>query len=208
MEVVSLDVIVAEILQAQPVGATRIVGVDGRAGSGKSSLARRLAERTGATVVQTDDFAAWDDLAGWWPRFDAEVLRPLLAGRDAHFQVRDWEGDEFGRSLGPWKTALWTPVVVVEGVTVTRCEAAGRLSFRAWVEAALDVRLRRGLQRDGESQRQLWLDWQRQEDEFFARDRPERRADLIVRTDTGLPHDPAREVVRQVDVISRASAPR
>ncbi|HEX2308496.1 MAG TPA: hypothetical protein VHI14_09280 [Jatrophihabitantaceae bacterium] len=207
MEVVSLDVIVAEILQAAPVGATRIVGVDGRAGSGKSSLARRLVERTGATLVHTDDFAAWDDLAGWWPRLDAEVLLPLLDGRDAHFQVRDWEGDEFGRSLGPWKTAPWMPVVVVEGVTATRREAAGRLAYRAWVEAALEVRLRRGLERDGQSQRQLWLEWQRQEDEFFAVDRPEQRADLIVHTDTDLPHDPAREVVRQV-VPTRASAPR
>jgi hypothetical protein len=99
-------------------------------------------------------------------------------------------------------------VVVAEGVTVTRGEAAGRLAYRAWVEAALEVRLRRGLERDGESQRRLWLDWQRQEDEFFAADKSERRADLIVRTDTDLPHDPAREVVRQVDVSSRASAPR
>jgi Cytidylate kinase len=208
MEVVSLDVIVAEIMQAPHVGATRIVAVDGRAGSGKSSLAHRLAERTGATVVHTDDFAAWDDLAGWWPRFDADVLMPLLDGRDAHFQVRDWEGDELGRSLGPWKTAPWTPVVVIEGVTVARREATGRLAYRAWVEAALEVRLRRGLGRDGESHRELWLDWQRQEDEFFTVDQPDRRADLIVHTDTDLPHDPAREVVRQVGVPSRASAPR
>ena len=203
-----MDVIVAEILQAPPVGATRIVAVDGRAGSGKSSLARRLAERTGATLVHTDDFAAWDNLAGWWPRFDAEVVLPLLDGRDAHFQVRDWEGDEFGRTVGPWKTAPWTPVVVIEGVTVARREASGRLSYRAWVEAALEVRLRRGLGRDGESHRELWLDWQRQEDEFFTVDQPERRAYLIVHTDTDLPHDPAREVVRQVDVPRRASAPR
>jgi uridine kinase len=208
MEVVSLDVIVAEILQAPRVGATRIVAVDGRAGSGKSSLARRLAERTGATLVQTDDFAAWDDLAGWWPRFDAEVVLPLLDGRDAHFQVRDWAGDEFGRTLGSWKTAPWTPVVVIEGVTVTRREAIGRVAYRAWVEAAVEVRLRRGLGRDGESHRDLWLDWQRQEDEFFTVDQPERRADLIVHTDTDLPHDPAREVVRQVDVPRRASSPR
>ena len=208
MEVVSLDVIVAEIMQARPVGATRIVGVDGRAGSGKSSLAWRLAERTDATVVHTDDFAAWDDLTGWWPRFDAEVLQPLLAGRDAHFQVRDWEGDEFGRSLGPWKTASWTPVVVVEGVTVTRREAAGRLAYRVWVEAALRVRLRRGLERDGENDRALWLEWQRQEDEFFAVDHPAPRADLIVRTDSNLPHDPASEVVRQIDALNPASAPR
>lgn len=28
--------------------------------------------------------------AGWWPRFDSQVLTPLLAGRDAVYQARDW----------------------------------------------------------------------------------------------------------------------
>jgi hypothetical protein len=193
--VIDVADVVAAVRRAPPVGRTRIVGVDGRAGAGKSTLARLLVDRMDATLVPTDDFASWDDLAGWWPRFEAEVLVPLRTGRDATYQVRDWIGDEFGRSLGPWRTARWTPVVVVEGVTCTRREAAAALSYRVWVEAGEATRLARGLRRDGETHRDLWLAWQRQEDAFFAVDRPATRADLIVCTDAGVPHEPERQLV-------------
>jgi len=65
------------------------------------------------------------DLVGWWPRFEAQVLNPLLSGKDAHYQVRDWENDEFGTSLKGWKTVEWSHVVVLEGLTCTRAAAAG-----------------------------------------------------------------------------------
>ena len=32
------------------------------------------------------------------------MLDPLLAGLDAHYQVRDWVHDEYGTSLNGWKT--------------------------------------------------------------------------------------------------------
>ena len=76
--------------------------------------------------------------------------------------------------------------VVVEGVTCTRRAAAQRLTYRIWVDAAADVRLRRGLDRDGESHRQLWLDWMALEQEFFAGDRTRSRADLLVWSDPGV----------------------
>jgi hypothetical protein len=62
-------------------------------------LAARLAARAEAPVLAIDDFLSWPDLDGWWPRFDKQVLAPLLRGDDARYQVRDWENDEFGRSL-------------------------------------------------------------------------------------------------------------
>jgi hypothetical protein len=55
-----------------------------------------------------DDFISWVDIVGWWPRFEAQVLNPLLSGGDAHYQVRDWENDELGTSLNGWKTVEWT----------------------------------------------------------------------------------------------------
>ena len=100
-----VDVVAA--IMAQPArGRARIVGVDGPSGSGKSTLARRLAAQVeGAIVVKIDDFVAWDDLTEWWPRFDAQVLTPLLAGRTARYQVRSKHRREGGFTstlrLGP-----------------------------------------------------------------------------------------------------------
>ena len=209
MQVVELDEVVARIRAAPEVGAARIVGVDGCAGSGKSTLGRRLATLLDATLVQTDDFTSWDDMAGWWPRLDAEVLTPLIAGSDARYQARDWIGDEFGDSLGPWKTAKWHPIVVVEGVTCTRRESAGRLSYRVWVQAGQPTRLARGLDRDGQEYREIWLNWQRQEDEFFAADSVAGRAELVVVTDSELAHDPATQLIgRFASPTATASSPR
>jgi hypothetical protein len=90
-----------------------------------------------APVIEVDDFVSWDCFAGWWPRFDARVLRPLPAGRYATYQVRD----RYGSSLGGWRTVPWSPTVIVEGVTCTRRETIGRLAYAAWVEAPADMRL-------------------------------------------------------------------
>ncbi|QMU77284.1 hypothetical protein GXW83_17870 [Streptacidiphilus sp. PB12-B1b] len=177
-----MESLVRAVRCAEPVGGVRIVGIDGPSGSGKTTLAAGLCRALGAGLVQIDDFVSWDDLHGWWPRFERQVLDPLLAGRDARYQVRDWEGDEFGRSLKGWKTTAHAPLIVVEGVTCTRARTVGRVACAVWVEAPAATRLRRGLQRDGESHRALWQRWQAQEDAFFRADGTRDRADLIIDT--------------------------
>jgi uridine kinase len=191
----SIDSVLADIRRRPVAGDTRIVAVDGPSGSGKSTLAARLARRSGAPVIDIDDFLSWGDLSSWWPRFDREVLTPLLAGRGARYQVRDWVDDEFGAALAGWKTTDWSPLVVIEGLTCARGEVADRLAYSIWVEAPESLRLERGLDRDGESHRQLWRDHIRQEAAFFTADGTRSRADLRVSGAPNVPHDPDTEVV-------------
>lgn len=162
--------------------STRLIAVDGPSGSGKSTLARPLAAHLGAPLVKIDDFVTWQHFGAWWPRFDAQVVRPLLAGRDARYQARDWAGDEFGDALGEWRSVPWAPVVVMEGVTSSRRAIADDLACRLWVEAPADLRLTRGLERDGESHRGLWERWMREEAAFFAADGARDRADAVIDT--------------------------
>jgi hypothetical protein len=190
-----MDSVLADVGRRPALNGTRIVAVDGHSGSGKSTLAARLAGRAGAPVVQIDDFLSWGDLASWWPRFDRELLGPLLDGRSARYQVRDWVGDEFGAGLAGWKTTDRAPLVIIEGLTCSRRDVADRLAYSIWVEAPATLRLQRGLRRDGESHRRLWLDSMRQEAEFFAADGTRPRADLKVNGAPDEPHDPDTEVV-------------
>lgn len=198
--VVAVSEVIDAARRAAPSGSTCIIGIDGPSGAGKSTLAQRLvslAEQV--TLVEVDDFVSWRDFSGWWPRFDAEVLSPLLAGKDARYQVRDWQNDEFGSSLNGWKTAPWAPLVVVEGVTCTRHEAADRLAYRIWVDAPPDVRLTRGLARDGEDHRMLWEAWMVEEQRFFSADDTPARADLRVSGHPTVPHDPITQLVMEDD---------
>ena len=196
MSLLHLDDVLADVLKREALASgIRLVGVDGPSGSGKSTFARRLAARSHAPLIEIDDFVSWKNFAGWWPRFQTQVLEPLHAGSDAHYQVRDWTNDEFGTSLNGWKTVAWAPLVILEGVTCSRLSAPDFLAFRVWVEAPADLRLNRGVARDGGTHRQLWLDWMKEEHQFFADDRTRARADLRVDGNPSVTHDPETEVV-------------
>lgn len=177
------DEIAASVSERAPVNGIRIVGVDGRSGAGKSFLASRLSSLLAAPIIEIDDFVSWKCFAGWWPRFDEQVLSPLLAGRDATYQARDWN-DWYGSSLGSWKTQRWAPTIILEGVTCTRRDTVGRLAYAIWVEAPAEMRLSRGMARDTQfpGKEELWKQWMREEDEFFGADGTRERADRIVDT--------------------------
>jgi hypothetical protein len=168
------------VLETPPVRGIRIVGIDGPSGAGKSTFALQLASLLDAPVIQIDDFVSWNNFAGWWPRFDQQVLGPLLQGRPALYEQRDWDGDEFGDSLDGWATVAWNPIVVVEGVTCTRTESVGKLAYAVWVDAPEVKRLRRGIERDGEDHRGLWHRWMDEENRFFTADHTRDRANLTV----------------------------
>jgi uridine kinase len=178
---VTLAELAARALAGPVAGRCRLVAIDGPAGSGKSTLAARLAAKLGgAAVVDLDDFFSWTDLHGWWPRFEAEVLAPLAAGRTARFRRRDWIADPHGAGLGEWRTIPAAPVVVLDGVSSSRRAMAGRLALAVWVEAPPELRLRRGLARDGADLEAPWRAWMAMEDAFFAEDGTRDRADVLV----------------------------
>lgn len=192
--VVALAGVLADIRTRPARGGVRLVGIDGPSASGKSTLARRIRELApGTALVKGDDFVSWADLQTWWPRFEAQVLAPLRAGRDARYQVRDWIGDEFGSALKRWKTARASPLVIVEGVSMTR--AAAGVDFAIWVEAPQHTRLERGLARDGTDHAGVWANWLEMEHAFFAHDGTKQRADLRLDGAAEVEHDPATQAV-------------
>lgn len=162
------------------LGQARLVCVDGPAGSGKTTFADQLASRLGgagqATVVHLDDlYDGWSGLEGTlWERLSAQVLEPLRSGRPGRFQRYDWDAGRFDG----WVDVPVTPVVVLEGCGSGRLEAAEVMTLLVWVEAPPDVRLRRGLERDGEHLRDRWTDWMAQEAQHFAANDTKVRADV------------------------------
>lgn len=187
---------IAGFARAAPaVNGIRLVGVDGPSGGGKSTVASALAAALDAPIIEIDDFVSWGHFADWWPRFDTQVLAPLLTGGDAVYQARDWT-DWYGSSLGEWKTVPRQPVMILEGVTCTREAAAGSLACRVWVEAPPAVRLARGLARDADhpGARALWERWMAEESAFFTADDTRARADFVIETARGPRRDgPARQ---------------
>jgi uridine kinase len=181
--------------------SVRIVGIDGCGGAGKSTLATRLARALeGVPVVHTDDFASHDVPTEWWPRMLSEVIEPLLRGEPASYVPYDWVNR---RPADDTITIQPRDVVVIEGVGATRAAWRDRLALRIWVDCPRDLRLARGIARDGEELRDFWLEWMRAEDHYIARERPYAHADVIVDGATPAP-DPESEYV----VLPTLTAPR
>lgn len=164
---------------------TKIVAIDGGGGAGKSTLAKHLSGWLGgAPVVITDDFASWGNPLNWWPRLLEQVLEPLSRNQPAHYQRYDWT------TLEPaeWHDVEPGGTVILEGVSSMRREFRPFLSYRIWVEAPAELRLKRGMARErgiaGEDKREQWEQWQAAEIKHFEQDQPEAVANLIVEAGT------------------------
>ena len=123
-----------------------------------------------------------DDLyAGWsgLPRIDEQLdglLSPLGEGRAGSYRRYDWLAGEFAETV----TVEPVPLLVLEGVGSGASRFDRLRTVLAWVEAPYDERLRRGLERDGDTFAPHWEKWASDEDELFARERTRQRADVIV----------------------------
>ena len=179
---IALDAVVGVVHAGEArLGQVRLVCVDGPAGSGKTTFADRLADRLGqgqATVVHLDDlYEGWSGLEGTlWDRVSAQVLEPLRDGRPGRFQRYDWEAGRFDG----WVDVPVAPVLVLEGCGSGRREAAEATTLLVWVEAPRDLRLRRGLERDGEHLRDRWTAWMDAEQRHFAANDTRARADVRI----------------------------
>ena len=74
------------------------------------------------------------------------------------------------------------PLLVLKGVGSAAASYASLVTLAVWVEADLDVRLARWLERDGEEMRPHWDAWLADEEALHAREGTRERADLVVRT--------------------------
>jgi len=166
----------------------RAVGIDGRGGSGKSTLARLLAhEWTGAVVIEMDDFYRPREARSPRPeihggnfdreRLAGEVLDPLSSGRAGRYRRYDWDEDR----LAEWHDVRGDAVVLIEGVYSTSDLLRRYLDYTIWVDCPYELRLQRGVERDGERMRAVWSqEWMPAEERYVKAERPDTRADLML----------------------------
>lgn len=181
--------IVVSLIRTRMTHSPFLIGIDGPGGSGKSHFARILSQAVpSASIVKTDDFYTGSlephEILHEYGRFDVGrlkscVLDPLKQGKDARFQIYNWNTC----SLGHWRTVSSMKTVIVEGVYALKRELRSNYDFTIWVETPREIRLARGLERDGESARSQWEDeWMPREDEYMQDpdEDPRAFADLVI----------------------------
>lgn len=180
------------------LGRTRLISIDGPAGSGKSTLADRIAARAEARglhtrVLRMDDlYEGWDGAVRGFALLRDHVLARLADGREGRYRRYDWAAGAYAELH---VVPVTVDLLIIDGVTSGDRDADAWQSLKIWIETTNEVRLDRGIDRDGEALRDRWLDWMRWERDHFAAENTRARANLIIDGNPAVPHDPATELV-------------
>ena len=172
-----------------------VLAVDGRSGSGKSSIANLFHRSVPAcAVVHTDDVAWHQSFFDWSDLLVEGILKPLRNGEAVSYRPPGWHKQ--GRP-GAIEVAAGLDLVVVEGVGASRTEVMPWIDSSLWVQSDLDEAERRGIARDGgtEDARNFWHEWIAQEFEFLKRQRPWERATVVVNGTPTQPYDQNTEIM-------------
>ncbi len=163
---------------------TPIVLIDGRAGSGKSTFAEALQQQlfrdgeSAPRVIHMDNiFEGWGGLAlgsDYMVRF---ILRPLARRETASWQ--DWSWVKNQRSS--WREFSGGTPLIVEGCGSLTERSKEHADICIWLEASEETRRERWIQRERHLEKFDF--WAAQELDFYAREKSQSLADLVVKTD-------------------------
>jgi uridine kinase len=163
---------------------TPIVLIDGRAGSGKSTFAESLQQQlfrdgeSAPRVIHMDNiFEGWDGLAlgsDYMVRF---ILQPLARRETASWQ--DWSWVKNQRSS--WREFSGGTPLIVEGCGSLTERSKEHADISIWLEASEETRRERWIQRERHLEKFDF--WAAQELDFYAREKSQSLADLVIKTD-------------------------
>ena len=163
---------------------TPIVLIDGRAGSGKSTFAESLQQQlfrdgeSAPRVIHMDDiFEGWDGLALGSDYLVRFILQPLSRRETASWQ--DWSWVKNQRSS--WREFSGGTPLIVEGCGSLTERSKEHADISIWLEASEETRRARWIQRERHLDKFDF--WAAQELDFYAREKSQSLADLVIKTD-------------------------
>lgn len=169
---------------------TPVVLIDGRAGSGKSLFASRLAEnyfaenRQAARIVRLDDlYPGWEGLVAGSVYAREQILEPISAGKKASWQIWDWDKSSRGASNeagNGFREFSGGTALILEGCGALSKASAPLASLTIWIAADDATRRQRFTERDGGRFDEHWGVWAAQEEEFYEAEKSQGLAELVI----------------------------
>ena len=187
-----LSLAAAPIVQAALAAAQDtpvLLGIDGRCGSGKTTLANWLAQQLHCPVLHTDDFYLppsvrcenWQQQPGAnmdFYRLRQEVLQPLLHAQPVQYRAYSCAAGAF---LPP-APLPGAPLTILEGSYSLHPALQTEFAVRVFVTCPPDVQAARLQAREGVRYTQFVQRWIPLEEGYFAAHDPAARCDFVLDT--------------------------
>ncbi len=177
-------------------GQTKIVVIDGPAGSGKTTLAKSLsALLENCPIIHMDEiYEGWEnaltpktstDLVDW-------VINPLLEDKSIEYIKYDWNLEQRIE-----KIVINNPkVIIIEGVGSSSSEISEHACLKLWIEVNEETGINRVLDRDGRQIQEQMKKWQTQESKFFIENNSKENSDIWIDGDPVVKIDTSSQFVR------------
>lgn len=166
-----------------------LLAVDGRCGSGKSTIAEMLADRYAASVIHMDDFFLRPEQRTMErlkepggnvdrERFMQEVVRPLLEGREKfEYQRYDCARQELAGTVHIVKS----PLIIVEGACSCHPYFGDIYDIRVFMNIDPGTQKERISARNGPEILSRFVDeWIPKEEEYFEKFRIKEKCDICL----------------------------
>ena len=185
-----IDKIINKIKENISIKKFCLVAIDGFGGSGKSTLAEYIVSKYGSgQIIHMDDFYKPSDKRLQLEmskkesgedydikRLSNEIIIPIINRIEAKYQRYDWNMDK----LSEWNTVKPSGLIIVEGVYSISNQLSNNYDLKIFVECNRELRLKRGLERDGQEALEFWKQWMIGEDKYLQEQNPRNRADFII----------------------------
>ena len=162
------------------LGQTQLVLIDGPAGAGKTTLAKKLEIQFQAPVIHLEFlYNGWDDaLTDTLTNNLLELCNSLKVGKNHLLPIYDWQQKSYRSStiISP------SPKLIIEGVGAGQRAIREFASALIWVDADPKVALERVMNRDGYNYPDEIFRWKIREAAHFEVEQTAKFADFHYRT--------------------------
>jgi uridine kinase len=177
-------------------GQTKLVVIEGPAGSGKTTLAKSLSGLLeNCPILHMDEiYDGWEnaltpktfhDIANW-------IISPILESKSIEYFKYDWILEKRIE-----KVVINLPkVIIIEGVGTSSFEISKHACLQLWIEVNEETGIKRVLNRDGLHIQEQMEKWQTQESKFFIENNSKENSDIWIDGDPVVKIDTSSQFVR------------
>lgn len=177
-------------------GQTKIICIDGPAGSGKTTLAKSLSlYLNSCPIIHMDEiYEGWEDALGEQTTKNLMqwIVEPLNSSNKIVFYKYDWNKESRSE-----KIEIKAPeFLIIEGVGSAVPSVSIKACLKIWIEVAQSTGLNRVLKRDGVQIQTQMNQWQKIEKTFFLQNLTKENSDIWIDGDPEVKIDTSSQFVR------------